>query len=265
MTAPRVQPQAWPQRRFLAVLGAVCLLQVGLIFWLSDRSPARHPPAAAPAPLLLAPIEWVETLGLSDPTLFAVPHWQSFSGPAWLIASNLSLPVPAGSESVETSPLATRQLRGDLPTLALTNRFGSAELAAILEPDLELAALPEQPLLPTESVLRILGDLRGRRLLNPCELPPWPSAELLTNSIIEVAVQADGSAFSAKLLSKSGSNEADEYALSVSRKVRFQSAPMDLGNESFASAPDLLWAQLVFTWKTLPLTPSNSLPANGTR
>ena len=75
------------RRRRVRWWGSVTLVfatQLGLIFWLSDRSPLRtRPPAVSPSINLLD--SGAETLlALQDATLFALPHQQGFSGPAWL-------------------------------------------------------------------------------------------------------------------------------------------------------------------------------------
>jgi hypothetical protein len=81
MNGALAEPRAWARRRWWVVIALVFGAQLGLIFWLSERTPARpRPPAAAPALRLLTGPASVEWLALNDPTLFALPHLLNFSG-----------------------------------------------------------------------------------------------------------------------------------------------------------------------------------------
>ncbi len=77
------QPRPWSVGWWTFV-ASIFTLQLAIIFWLSDPKPmrVRQP---NPAPMLeLTPGGSEEWLRLMDPTLFALPHVESFSGPAWL-------------------------------------------------------------------------------------------------------------------------------------------------------------------------------------
>ncbi len=59
-------------------------VQVCFISVLSDRA-AIHPRPVVPAPSLrFTGPGWADALSLMDPTLFALPHRQGFSGQAWM-------------------------------------------------------------------------------------------------------------------------------------------------------------------------------------
>jgi hypothetical protein len=91
--------------------------------------------------------------------------------------------------------------------------------------------------------------LASRRLLNPPKLQSWPASDLLTNSVMRVLVGADGTVISAIQLFTppgSGSKEADQQALDLSRAARFE--PLHTGAEN------LTFGTLIFQWHTLPLT-----------
>ena len=84
MISASVAPRSWPRRRWWSFVTLTFSVQLGLIFWLSDRSPALpRQPVISPA-LQLAGNASAELLSLHDPTLFALPHRQGFSGLAWL-------------------------------------------------------------------------------------------------------------------------------------------------------------------------------------
>src|SRR5215471_2651063 len=78
-------PLRWPLRRWGTTILIVFAGQLVLIFWLSTSSQSRtQPETAAPPSLHLAGSSSNLILALSDPTLFALPHRQTFAGEAWL-------------------------------------------------------------------------------------------------------------------------------------------------------------------------------------
>lgn len=138
--------------------------------------------------------------------------------------------------------IATNQPQG-LPTIA------QPELT------LKLPAVEESSPLPDRSRLHLEGALAGRRLLVSPELPSWPSAEILTNSVVQVLVDLDGNPYTATLLAKSGSAEADQHAVREARHARFE--PLSLADPAKPLA-GLAWGQLIFEWHTLALPATNS-------
>jgi len=104
----------------------------------------------------------------------------------------------------------------------------------------------------TNSTLRVAGDLVNRRLLNPPQLQSWPALDLLTNTVVQVLVNAEGNVFSSTLLTLSGSKEADQNALDVARAARFE--PLR------RSSPALTIGALIFEWHTAPLANAAANP-----
>jgi hypothetical protein len=116
---------------------------------------------------------------------------------------------------------------------------------------------------PTQSLLRLEGGLAGRRLVQPIKLKPWPFKEILTNSVVQVVVDAQGQPVSVPvLLSSSGCPAADDYALGQARAARFES----VSRKGPGTMPDpvahLSWGRLVFVWQTLPLPPTDAPPSS---
>jgi hypothetical protein len=112
---------------------------------------------------------------------------------------------------------------------------------------------------PEQSTVRLTGELAGRRLLKSIALPSWQSVELLTNSRVQLVVDAEGNTQSVALLYPgSGSNEADSNALWQAISARFE----PLSGHNLDAAPDplsgLSWGQMIFDWHTLPMTSTNS-------
>jgi hypothetical protein len=82
-------------------------------------------------------------------------------------------------------------------------------------------------------------------------LPSWAHSELISNSVVRVAVSGDGCTFSPVLLTESGYPEADLHALKLANELRFQPLP---GERLGGGEPQaLIWGKLIFQWHTLPL------------
>src|SRR5947199_114444 len=81
MIAVPPQPSGRAQRRWLITVLLVFIVQLGLIFCLSDKTRPRARPSAAAPMLRLRASGSTELLDLMDPTWFALPHRQGFSGP----------------------------------------------------------------------------------------------------------------------------------------------------------------------------------------
>jgi hypothetical protein len=139
-----------------------------------------------------------------------------------------------------------------------TNQPGT--LPEMTQPELKFKipeVLPSTPLV-TASTLRLSGELASRRLLVAPELRPWPSTEILSNSVVQLLVGADGRPISALLLKPgSASTEADQYALRSATKVRFESIN---GADPLKPLAAIALGQMIFEWQTVPLPSTNSPP-----
>ena len=252
-------PRRWPLRRWALALGIVFAGQVGLIFLLGEHSPApartRQP---APAFRLVSPAA-SELLALVDPTLFALPHQQGFSGKAWLHPFLQKLPSFDLSQSPELLPLPVSQFGQSFKQFMETNEASALQPLAVAESELMLPEIAAQPVLPTTSSLRLEGGLSNRRLAKPIPLKAWPHENLLTNTVIHLFVYPNGHTFSPTLLLPgSGLKEADQYALEQARAAMFESitprAPQTPSNIPLTSG------EMIFQWHTLPLPTTNSPP-----
>ncbi len=237
----------------------VLALQLGFIFWLGDRRPVQ-PRAPVPAPeLQVVGPTYVETLQLVDPTLFALPHEKGFSGPGWLIPPVQEIQPFAWSEPQRWLDLPVAQLGAAFSQSIGTNRFEPLPLPAALESELLVATLSGNPPFAQQSTFRLEAGLAGRRLLSVPQLPPWPSAELVSNSVVQLVVDTRGLPFSLSLLERSGDAEADQYALKESRKLRFEALPQ--ADPSPSPVSGLAWGTIIFEWHTVPLASNTKLPA----
>jgi hypothetical protein len=268
MSLGLAEPSKWPRRRWWNALALVFAAQLGIIFWLGDTKPFR-PGATKPGPALLLPKQIADDLNsgsssdtnvfaLVDPTLFALPHRQSFSGSAWLSSPTQEFHPFVWSESPRWLGLSAEKLGAVFHEYVNTSQ--ASPLLTLIQPEPQLL-MPEIPAandFPSRSTYRVTGQLAERHLLTPVELPSWPSQEILTNSRVQMVVDADGKPVSVALLYPgSGSKEADTNALWQAANARF--APKVSGNPGPAGTPflDLSWGQMVFEWHTLPKPATN--------
>jgi len=246
MNAAVIEARGWAPARRWSLIALVFAAQIGLILALGDRKSVTPRPPAPALVVSLAP-EWNELLALNDPTLFALPQRRGLAGAAWLKIPNVQFQPFRWTEPPRLLPLRLEALGVAFAQFMGTNRFAGLAFETKLAPDLPPTVAPEIGLPPpTSSTLRVAGDLVNRRLLNPPELPSWAAADLLTNTVLQVLVNADGDVFSPTLLSRSLDPVADQRALELARAVRFQ--PLR------GASPALTVGVLIFEWRTVPLT-----------
>jgi hypothetical protein len=218
------------------------------------------PRKTAPAPAFrLSDGSPGDGLALEDPTLFVLPHHHSFSGQAWLAIPTREFSPPAWSEPVQYLPLPAEALGAEFARFVQTNPAPPFATIVMLDPELRSPDLvaAEPPSGP--STLRVEGDLARRRLRLAPRLPSWSYPDLLTNSVVQVVVDAPGNPVSAVLLPPgSGLKDADLFALDFARSARFGPEPAAAAGNHSAG---LTFGILVFHWQTLAMPATNSPPA----
>jgi TonB family protein len=261
MTPASAQPRSWSPRRWGGVVGLVFVVQLGLIFWLGSTAPIRPRPAAPSVAFRFAGRASAELLALTDPTLFALPHQRNLAAP---VLPRMPPPdhIPSQSPPPTSPPLPSL----GHPGIALSRLVETNDFAALLLPSLPRSAptIPEvsSPAVTAgQSVLQLEGGLAGRRLRAPLELKSWTHPEILASSVVEVVVDAAGRPVSAELLSRSGSEAADLYALAQARTARFE--PAEPQQPGAAAGPTALWSygRMVFRWHTIAAPPASASAA----
>ena len=256
MIAASVEP-TWPLRRWLTVILLILSLQIALIFSLAERHVAPLPAIPTEAGVAISSNPEAEWPGLSNPAQFVLASRSGFSGKAWMEVPALPYDLP---KWIDPSP----QLGNALTAYLRTNLAGIFERAPRTEPEPALI-LPFESLPMAQSTLTIEGELAHRPLLTKIDLPSWPSAEILSESVVLAGVDQSGNVFSAILLSegKSGSKDADASALRQVNAARFQPLrPLHPGQPTVDESR-LHWGRLIFHWNTVAPPPTNaSLPSN---
>ena len=251
MSAEFLLSGRWSRGQWLGWIALMFAAQVALLFWLGDPKP-KAPERSRPAPLLRmagASSGAGELLALMDPTLFALPHRQGFSGPAWLVVTPQKFEPYVWSNPPGWLELPLAGLGGAFQQFIETNPFTIARVLPQPQLELTMPELEETSFLPRDSGFRLAGDLAWRRMLNSPTLPSWSNPELLTNSVVQLVVDAAGRPVSLTLLAGSGSKDADDYALAQARAARFEPAAAVGVSPALAG---LSWGQLIFEWRTTP-------------
>ena len=69
----------------------------------------------------------------------------------------------------------------------------------------------------------------------------WPSLKLLTNSVVQIAVNPAGEVVAARLAASCGLATADAEAAAKARALRFRPSPSAV----------MQWAEAIFQWHTI--------------
>ena len=239
-------------------IAVVFMLQGGGLWWLSRQSDAPARPAP-PSPIFLANTNsagLLEALALEDPTAFARPSAQGFSGLSLRPGMLPHEPHRWQPPEIEI-PYPTNLLTVPIDSILKTNISDNAN--AFVKPLPEIMELNVLPLEgPNASWLEVAGDLAVRKLIVSPKLKTWNHTSLLQPTRVQVMVNLDGRVFSVVRLGGSGHAPADAMALAMARSaIQFSkttnapAAPLD--------ASHFTTSDLIFHWHTNPLMVTNLL------
>jgi TonB family protein len=241
---------SWTGRRWAFAVVLLFAAQIGLVFWLSTRRASHAATDSGTTTLRWIP-EQVSTRSVvgarNDPTLFALPTPNGFSGEAWLTV----VPFSYHMTNVPTPPHwllpPVDELADDFNEFVQTNLVAEETLPDQLMPTPAFVNMP-LPEVIASTLLKVEGPLAERPLL-PGQPLPQLSQPILENSVVRVRVDPSGRVISAVLLSAagSGSSPADQEALKFAKGARFAPAKR-VGLSGNASPTGLISGDLVFWW-----------------
>ena len=239
----------WSGKRLTIVATIIFLAHVIAIFAFHTPRPMVILPDGFRTPRSLPVVTGTnynaELDGLNDPLVFAGAHDHGFSAWAWMMR-------PKQEFALTNPPPSPRYLAFvrspiELPTESEAKLRRGEDL-----PEMQFA-LPSDP---QKSILMIEGDLKNRGLIRPIDVPVQIASDVLSNTVVQVAVRADGFPFSARVISGSGSRAVDDVALDLAKKARFSALPQIRPRDG----AEMQWGALVFQWFTAGPTMTN-LPA----
>lgn len=256
----------WPPLHWWGVVALICSAQLGMIFWLGARHPVTPRRPFPTPPISLVGERNSDLAELIDPTLFALPNPHSFSGIARALTPSREFVSADWTEPMRWLTVTQEKLGESFKQLLVDSTAEPRPIAEKSDPKTALpGTLPNLPALPTQSSLQLEDGLAGRSLLNPPALSSWPSADILSPSVVQVMVDAGGQVISAALLSGSGLGEADQVALELAKAARFE--PLRDGGKERLRQPlgGLSRGKMVFQWLTIAPPAGSDLgvpPAN---
>jgi len=237
----------------------VFILQLTLIFLLTDRSSIKVQSPRPAAAMYLRSARPQELLALEDPTMFVLPHERGFSGEGWMKMQGRRFEPWEWSETNIWLELSREQLGSEFARFIQTNLAPAIQSPSLPKPALTLPALGPTAPASTLPTLRLEGDLAKRQLLSHPELPSNPDPLTNTNSVVQLLVDSRGYTFSAVLMPPgSGSSAADEMALKIARSARFEPTEPSGPDRPLKSKLPLTLGTMIFEWQILP--PTNGVP-----
>jgi hypothetical protein len=252
MTTASVEISGWSRRRWWLAILFVIAFQISLVCLLEKHSTEAPSKKISTPRVQLRPDLSLELFVVNDPTVFVLPHRNGFSGEAWLNElPPLKFQPPDWTEPAFALPLTIGDVGGNFAEFIRANASPPFETIATIETVPSVPTLYPVELEPAKTSLKIDGPLLQRRMLVPPSLPTWPSAELVTNSLVQLLVDAQGTTISAVLLSPGlrlkTQLEADARALDLAKGAQFEPA---------ASATV---GTMIFLWATQAPAGTNSL------
>lgn len=245
-------PSGWSTRRWTAVLVSLLAAHAAGLWWfgahqrLPTRQPDRVPEWTLADPRITA--LWP----LLDPTLFVQGHPQSFSGPAWMrlpeVTYQPTIPLEPPRFLVPTAARVAQSFQNTW----VPRGWNPSPMAIRVQPPPQTGGLvPRSPLTDRPSRLSLTDwDEPVRLRTPPPSLPGWAAPDLLTNTVVRVLVEPSGRVLSAVLVSSSGWEPADQYALATAQQLEF-----DFPNRPTTQTPapaEPIRGILIFQWQTLP-------------
>jgi len=239
--SPHPDEQDWSTWKWIMAFVVVFGFHVGLFFFLAERTPKPRPTERSVTQLHFSrPVG--EFLQLEDPTLFALPNLRGFAAFTWLRSQPVRFAPFRWTESLRFLPLPVSELGETFLQLVETNQPPSREIS--ITPAPLVTVLPSDEPLPlrTNTEIRVEGALAVRPLRFQPERLPLAQQDNLTNTVVQVLVDASGQVISTVILpSGSGAKAEDGRALQIARNLWFEPTAK-------SSATTTGW--IIFEWAT---------------
>ena len=242
---------SWTRQRVTILAALIFAAHVAVIFALHTPRPMVALPETFRTPRLkssTSPTTGLADLdGLNDPLVFAGAHEHGFSASAWMMRPSQDYALTNSKPPPRFLAFARTPM--NFPPRQTENSVQSQTTL----PFLDIALAPE----PHKSMLFVEGELQNRPLARTPEIPLQTATDVLTNTVIQVAVKADGFPFSARIITSSGSRFADLKALDIANHLKFTPLPPAVPRDP----TELQWGECVFQWFTTEPGATNAVPA----
>ena len=254
----------WPRTKWRKIISLLFVMQILLAWVLSEKSKPTHlPKHSGPSVSWINNVTYFNPINyylnlLLNPTLFALPNTNNFSGDAWIKLPPLQFQTSEWIDSVSGIGLNVTNMGISFAQEILGRSPISSVSSDSIKPRyLELLLLNPLPL--KESYYSVLGPLDSYSNSLPSHLPSWPYQEnfLLSNTIVQVWINDQGNVVSSVLESGCGLKEADQYALNQAKWARFDRKTLWDTNAT-NQTPTWQSSRIIFYWNT-----TNTLVTNG--
>jgi hypothetical protein len=237
----------WSLGRWLLLITGFFLFQLAFAYIVADRPIGRSSGTkeqhliARTIPGTLTEDRLSQTFFTSDPLLFPFASQHGFSGSGWMRVNRLVYEFPTEIEPPQLLALRSEALGRVAP--AVPKPELPFQLGQQSTPQIEALPVFITAVVPrTNSLVHVDANLRSRAVGLPLKLPTRPSEKVLSNSIVDIAVDGAGAVVARRLIPPgSGSAEADRDALEHAKLLRFR--PLN--------AVGTIWGQAIFEWETM--------------
>lgn len=257
---------------WLILVSVLTLVQGALLHWgIQQFTGIRLAPADSQKFSVVLGEESAESLldrlWLPSPMMFALPSLEGFSGAAWLRYRTPSAQVNRIQDHptyLEMDPQFLGQKFRSFAEQHVPTPMRVADLPVVWRDSFPIET-PSQ----RHSELVLEGELAGRALLSPIQLPDWPHSDVAAESHVQVLVDGAGRVLTAVLLEPQGQRssssltrsaripEADLFALSFARQARFTPLPSRDRRAVWEPPTDLASGRMIFQWNTTPVVNTN--------
>ena len=242
---------SWTRQRITILAAVIFVAHVAVIFALHTPRPMVALPETFRTPRLKSPTTPANpppTLdGLNDPLVFAGAHEHGFSASAWMMRPRQDYALTNSKPPPRFLAFARTPM--NFPPAPNENKIETQTSLPFL--DIALAAEPRK------SKIRLEGELHVRPLARTPEIPIQSATDVLTNTVVQIAVKSDGFPFSARIITSSGSRATDLKALDIANHFKFTPLPPAVSRDP----TELQWGECVFQWFTTEPSATNAAPS----
>jgi TonB family protein len=233
--------EGWSYARWIFFIALAVAAHLAFIFLFgTKKNPAGRPLAYVPEFHLADAAN--ELIALTDPTLFAQPHWNDSSAATLREPPAIESPSFRWTEPPQFLAPSTARYGAAFQSFIATNKSASVRLNFKPQAQLTFPSVRIESVLPENSTLEFSGALTQRHPLNNPPVPTLAYNDVIAPSHVQVLVDKNGSVASVVLLESSECEAADQEALSLARAVRF------------TPAAGLTLGEIIFNWHTVPAT-----------
>jgi TonB family protein len=242
MNAEAVEPNTgWSFSRWIFFVALAVAAHLAFVFLFgTKKNPPVRPLANVPEFYLANAAS--ELIALTDPTLFALPHWNDSSATTLREPPEIESPSFYWTEPPQFLAPPAASYGAVFHTFMATNQSGGTLLDFKPLAQITFPAVKIESVLPQNSTLEFSSELAQRRILKNLAVPTLAYNDVIAPSRVQILVGKDGNVASVVLLESSEYDDADQKALALARAVRF------------APAAGLTLGEITFNWHTMPAT-----------